>query len=112
MCRGGAAQLAATWCNDNVSFHPTSTICVCAYFVCVVQVTHAFPFPTAATNPDGQAVAVPEEGMDGQDYQMEMMKMLREVCGCAASCVGGGGGAVAGVYCQLLLFLVFDRQRL
>lgn len=40
------------------------------------QVTHAFPFPTAVTGPDGQAA--PEE-LDGQDYQMEMMKMLREV---------------------------------
>lgn len=38
--------------------------------------THAFPFPTAVTGPDGQAA--PEE-LDGQDYQMEMMKMLREV---------------------------------
>lgn len=40
------------------------------------QVTHAFPFPTTVTGPDGQAA--PEE-LDGQDYQMEMMKMLREV---------------------------------
>lgn len=38
--------------------------------------THAFPSPTAATGPDGQALP---EDMDGQDYQMEMMKMLREV---------------------------------
>lgn len=38
--------------------------------------THAFPFPTAVAGPDGQAT--PEE-LDGQDYQMEMMKMLREV---------------------------------
>lgn len=42
----------------------------------VQQVTHAFPFPTAAVLPDGQPAA---EDMDGQDYQMEMMKMLREV---------------------------------
>lgn len=40
------------------------------------QVTHAFPLPTASTGTDGQAVP---EDMDGQDYQMEMMKMLREV---------------------------------
>lgn len=45
--------------------------------------THAFPFPTAATGPDGQPAP---EDMDGQDYQMEMMKMLREVCLCVCVC--------------------------
>ncbi|CAN0352233.1 unnamed protein product, partial [Discosporangium mesarthrocarpum] len=40
------------------------------------QVTHSFPFPNANLGPDGQPMA---EDMDGQEYQMEMMKMLREV---------------------------------
>lgn len=47
-------------------------VLLCRY----TQVTHAFPFPAAVTGPDGQALP---EDMDGHEYQMEMMKMLREV---------------------------------
>ncbi|CAM9509558.1 unnamed protein product [Chrysoparadoxa australica] len=38
-----------------------------------LQVTHSFPFPTTK---EGDT---PDVATDGQDYQMEMMKMLREV---------------------------------
>lgn len=73
----------------------------------VLEVTHAFPFPTAATGPDGQALP---EDMDGQDYQMEMMKMLREV-NVDNNCVGFYQSMYLGSFCtQTLIDNQFSYQ--
>lgn len=72
-----------------------------------LEVTHAFPFPTAVTGPDGQAA--PEE-LDGQDYQMEMMKMLREV-NVDNNCVGFYQSMYLGSFCtQTLIDNQFSYQ--
>ncbi|CAM9315122.1 unnamed protein product [Heterosigma akashiwo] len=39
-----------------------------------LEITHSFPCPSE--NPEGEGA---NEGIDGQEFQMEMMKMLREV---------------------------------
>ena len=48
----------------------------------VLEVTYAYPFPATKSESetrDPQAEGAQKEDMDGNDYQMEMMKMLREV---------------------------------
>ncbi|CAM9192798.1 unnamed protein product [Ectocarpus sp. 6 AP-2014] len=73
----------------------------------VLEVTHAFPFPTAAAGPDGQPAP---EDMDGQDYQMEMMKMLREV-NVDNNCVGFYQSMYLGSFCtQTLIDNQFSYQ--
>ncbi|CAM9490258.1 unnamed protein product, partial [Sphacelaria rigidula] len=73
----------------------------------VLEVTHAFPFPTAAAGPEGGPR--PEE-IDGQDYQMEMMKMLREV-NVDNNCVGFYQSMYLGSFCtQTLIDNQFSYQ--
>lgn len=48
----------------------------------ILEVTYAYPFPATKTENDSReahADGAQKEDMDGNDYQMEMMKMLREV---------------------------------
>jgi len=50
----------------------------------VLEVTYAYPFPASKADPDTRAERDPSEGtpkeeLDGNEYQMEMMKMLRDV---------------------------------
>jgi translation initiation factor 3 subunit H len=55
----------------------------------ILEVTYAYPFPASNTDGEGRngdrerdrdaEGAAPKEEIDGNEYQMEMMKMLREV---------------------------------
>jgi len=55
----------------------------------VLEITHAFPFPEQKVDGAG--------GMDGHEYQLEMMKMLREV-NVDNNCVGWYQSALMGAY--------------
>ena len=60
----------------------------------VLEVTHAFP------NPDSKAAAADDDadgGMDGHDFQIEMMRMLREV-NVDNNCVGWYQSMYLGIY--------------
>ncbi|KAJ1447551.1 hypothetical protein M885DRAFT_542395 [Pelagophyceae sp. CCMP2097] len=71
----------------------------------ILEITHCFPFPAprekdeavpaaAATGEDAAT-----ENLDGEEYQMEMMKMLREV-NVDNNCVGWYKSIYAGSYCH------------
>ena len=55
----------------------------------VLEITHAFPFPEQKDDSTG--------GMDGHEYQLEMMKMLREV-NVDNNCVGWYQSMLMGAY--------------
>lgn len=68
-----------------------------------LEVTHSFPFPTVkeVENQEGFGAVQAEaahSGSDGQDYQMEIMKMLREV-NVDNNCVGWYQSMLVGSFC-------------
>lgn len=73
----------------------------------VLEVTHAFPFPESKANksdPRSGAAVVAEEddggmaaGLEGHEYQLEMMRMLREV-NVDNNCVGWYQSMYLGIY--------------
>ncbi|CAM9647634.1 unnamed protein product [Phaeothamnion confervicola] len=73
----------------------------------VLEVTHSFPFPTAKQSVEG---APAPDDIDGQEYQMEMMKMLREV-NVDNNCVGWYQSMYLGSFCtQTLVDNQFSYQ--
>lgn len=62
----------------------------------VLEVTHSFPLPLQKSNADGDQ-ETPEDFSDSDDYQMEMMKMLREV-NMDNNCVGWYQSMFLGTY--------------
>jgi translation initiation factor 3 subunit H len=73
-----------------------------------LEVTHSFPFPTPKKDiveqPEGSSgVAAEDQGaMNGHDYQIEMMKMLREV-NIDNNCVGWYQSMYLGSFCTSTL---------
>lgn len=69
----------------------------------VLEVTHAFPFPESNKSDlvvkggDGDAGLDDDAGLDGHEFQMEMMKMLREV-NVDNNCVGWYQSMYLGTY--------------
>jgi translation initiation factor 3 subunit H len=50
----------------------------------ILEVTYAYPFPASKADPEARgdrdpSESTPKEELDGNEYQMEMMKMLRDV---------------------------------
>lgn len=64
----------------------------------ILEVTHCFPF-LAPRSPEDRVEGDVEEDVDGEEYQMEMMKMLREV-NVDNNCVGWYKSIYAGSFCQ------------
>jgi len=64
----------------------------------ILEVTHCFPFLAPGSLDDRDAGDV-EDDVDGEEYQMEMMKMLREV-NVDNNCVGWYKSIYAGSFCQ------------
>jgi len=68
----------------------------------ILEVTHCFPFPTPKSREDygdGLEVGDGSDDLDGEEYQMEMMKMLREV-NVDNNCVGWYKSIYVGSFCQ------------
>lgn len=67
----------------------------------ILEVTHCFPFPTPYETDDyGDGTdAADKLSLDGEEYQMEMMKMLREV-NVDNNCVGWYKSIYVGSFCQ------------
>lgn len=65
-----------------------------------LEVTHCFPFLAPKSAPEHEdVIGAAEEDVDGEAYQMEMMKMLREV-NVDNNCVGWYKSIYAGSFCQ------------
>lgn len=67
-----------------------------------LEITHCFPFPQAAPVVEDEArgdEATQIDMLDGEEYQMEMMKMLREV-NVDNNCVGWYKSIYAGTFCH------------
>jgi len=64
----------------------------------VLEVTHCFPFLAPQLQEDIESLGDPDD-VDGAKYQMEMMKMLREV-NVDNNCVGWYKSIYAGSFCQ------------
>jgi translation initiation factor 3 subunit H len=60
----------------------------------ILEVTYSYPFPTLKPEGEGEET---RDDIDGQDYQLEMMKMLREV-NMDNNCVGWYQSAYMGTY--------------
>jgi translation initiation factor 3 subunit H len=68
----------------------------------ILEVTHCFPFPSPQEKDEygeGSNPANTTNAMDGEEYQMEMMKMLREV-NVDNNCVGWYKSIYVGSFCQ------------
>ena len=70
----------------------------------ILEVTHCFPFPAPDDKDehgDGSDLSDPnhDPSLDGEEYQMEMMKMLREV-NVDNNCVGWYKSIYLGSFCQ------------
>jgi len=68
----------------------------------ILEVTHCFPFPSPRDKDEYGEGGDPENtanDMDGEEYQMEMMKMLREV-NVDNNCVGWYKSIYVGSFCQ------------
>ena len=65
----------------------------------ILEVTHCFPFLAPRSQDDYEDIGGTEEDVDGEEYQMEMMKMLREV-NVDNNCVGWYKSIYAGSFCQ------------
>jgi len=69
----------------------------------ILEVTHCFPFPAPQEKDEFSETSNPANAaandMDGEDYQMEMMKMLREV-NVDNNCVGWYKSIYVGSFCQ------------
>jgi len=68
----------------------------------ILEVTHCFPFPTPKSREeygDGVELGDGVDDLDGEEYQMEMMKMLREV-NVDNNCVGWYKSIYVGSFCQ------------
>lgn len=63
----------------------------------VLEITHAFPFPQPASATDNLAPPSDTAELDGTEFQLEMMKMLREV-NMDNNCVGWYQSIVLGSY--------------
>lgn len=63
----------------------------------ILEVTHCFPFLAPQLQEDIESLGDPD--VDGEKYQMEMMKMLREV-NVDNNCVGWYKSIYAGSFCQ------------
>mmetsp|Transcript_3233 Transcript_3233/g.4727 ORF Transcript_3233/g.4727 Transcript_3233/m.4727 type:complete len:338 (-) Transcript_3233:220-1233(-) len=68
----------------------------------VLEVTHAFPCPSPKSTIDDAGNTVEVDDVDGQEYQMEMMKMLREV-NVDNNCVGWYQSMYLGSFCTSTL---------
>jgi len=67
----------------------------------ILEVTHCFPFPAPKSRDYGDNIDLGDgiEDLDGEEYQMEMMKMLREV-NVDNNCVGWYKSIYVGSFCQ------------
>jgi translation initiation factor 3 subunit H len=67
----------------------------------ILEVTHCFPFPAPKSRDYGDGIDLEDsiEDLDGEEYQMEMMKMLREV-NVDNNCVGWYKSIYVGSFCQ------------
>ena len=67
----------------------------------ILEITHCFPFPAPSDRDVYGDVDVGDstEDLDGEEYQMEMMKMLREV-NVDNNCVGWYKSIYVGSFCQ------------
>lgn len=64
----------------------------------LLEITHAFPLPTEGKNHNAAADADDEAaGLEGHDFQLEMMRMLREV-NVDNNCVGWYQSMYLGIY--------------
>mmetsp|Transcript_10849 Transcript_10849/g.16517 ORF Transcript_10849/g.16517 Transcript_10849/m.16517 type:complete len:338 (+) Transcript_10849:63-1076(+) len=80
-------------CNDNLPNMVTGSL-LGLDVDGVLEVTYSFPFPTTV-DADGEGAVV---ASDGQNYQIEMMKMLRDV-NMDNNCVGWYQSTNMGAYC-------------
>ena len=58
----------------------------------ILEVTYSYPFPTSKSEGDDE-----KDDLEGQDYQLEMMKMLRDV-NMDNNCVGWYQSTYMGTY--------------
>jgi translation initiation factor 3 subunit H len=65
----------------------------------VLEVTYAFPNPAPRQDADGNAERTEADELEGSDYQLEMMKMLRDV-GVDNNCVGWYQSMYLGQMCN------------
>eukprot|EP00522_Entomoneis_paludosa_P007825 CAMPEP_0172444120 /NCGR_PEP_ID=MMETSP1065-20121228/4221_1 /TAXON_ID=265537 /ORGANISM="Amphiprora paludosa, Strain CCMP125" /LENGTH=292 /DNA_ID=CAMNT_0013194541 /DNA_START=168 /DNA_END=1046 /DNA_ORIENTATION=+ len=63
----------------------------------VLEVTHAFPFPDNKHHKSGSDEAEDAAGLEGHEFQLEMMRMLREV-NVDNNCVGWYQSMYLGIY--------------
>ena len=80
-------------CHDSLPQMVTGSLLGLVVQNGVLEITHAFPSPDSATNAAGK-----EDDFDaGQDFQLEMMRMLREV-NVDNNCVGWYQSMYLGIY--------------
>jgi len=65
----------------------------------ILEITHCFPFPALNDRDEYVDMGDSIEDLDGEEYQMEMMKMLREV-NVDNNCVGWYKSIYVGSFCQ------------
>jgi translation initiation factor 3 subunit H len=81
-------------CHESLPHMVTGSLLGLAVENGVLEITHAFPFPSDGKQ---QQQSEDDEGLEGHEYQLEMMRMLREV-NVDNNCVGWYQSMYLGIY--------------